>query len=77
MFLSDHAGNIAAAGTPRLRTTTAMMALRRHMRRITSKAVSSSRTTVKFRLATSPRAHARIRTFQASPESRVDPDYAE
>ena len=54
-----------------------MMALRRHMRRMTSKAVSSSRTTVKFRLATSPKLTPVCRTLQASPKARIDSDYAE
>ena len=60
----------------RPRTTTAMMALRRHMRRITSKAVSSSPTTVKLRLATSPRLNPVWALFQPSAKARVDADHA-
>src|SRR6202161_1127216 len=66
-----------ARGTPRRpRTTTAMMASRRHMRRITSKAVSSSPTTVKLRLGASPRPQPGWGAFQPSAKAGVDADYA-
>ena len=55
VFLRDDAAHIRGGGRPVPATTTAMSPLRRHIRSITSKTISSSRAMVKSRCAISPK----------------------